>query len=106
MVNALLRKAAAKAENRAGVTRRCSGFGSHPGIELMDSPGILVPKIAAADAQWKLAISGAIPRERFDAEEVVGEFHAWAQARPQLRSPTTNLPRARRRAPRRRIRSA
>jgi ribosome biogenesis GTPase A len=51
-----------------------------PGIELMDSPGILVPKIATADAQWKLAISGAIPRDRFDAEEVVALFYAWAQA--------------------------
>jgi ribosome biogenesis GTPase A len=80
MVNALLRRAAAKVENRAGVTRQLQWFKLAPGIELMDSPGILVPKIATADAQWKLAISGAIPRERFDAEEVVGNFYAWAQA--------------------------
>ncbi|HEY1428648.1 MAG TPA: ribosome biogenesis GTPase YlqF [Candidatus Tumulicola sp.] len=80
IVNALLRKAVAKTENRAGVTRQLQWFRLAPGIELMDSPGILVPKIATADAQWKLAISGAIPRDRFDAEEVVATFHAWAQA--------------------------
>jgi ribosome biogenesis GTPase A len=78
IVNALLRKGVAKTENRAGVTRQLQWFKLAPGIELMDTPGILVPKIATPDAQWKLAISNAVPRDRFDAEEVVGAFHTWA----------------------------
>ncbi len=43
----------------------------------MDTPGILVPKIASAQAQWKLALIGAVPRERYDPDEVSTEFHHW-----------------------------
>ena len=43
----------------------------------MDTAGILVPKIDTAEAQWKLAICGAVPRARYDAEDVVTRFHAW-----------------------------
>jgi ribosome biogenesis GTPase A len=77
IINGLLRRAAAKTENRAGVTRQLQWFRLPPNIELMDSPGILVPKIATKSAQWKLAITGAVPQARYDAEEVVGAFHRW-----------------------------
>ena len=43
----------------------------------MDTPGILVPKIPTAQAQWKLALIGAVPRERYDPYEVSIEFHRW-----------------------------
>jgi ribosome biogenesis GTPase A len=88
IVNALLRKGVAKTENRAGVTRQLQWFRLAPGIELMDTPGILVPKIATPDAQWKLAISGAIPRDRFDAEEVVAAFHTWAMDAGRVTTPS------------------
>jgi ribosome biogenesis GTPase A len=45
---------------------------------VMDTPGILVPKIPTAEAQWMLALTGALPRERYDPEDVIGRFHAWA----------------------------
>jgi ribosome biogenesis GTPase A len=54
----------------------------------MDTPGILVPKIATKDAQWKLAISGAVPRDRYDPEQVAAAFHHWlTQRRPRTRVP-------------------
>ncbi|MDB5092971.1 MAG: putative GTPase, partial [Candidatus Eremiobacteraeota bacterium] len=56
-------------------------FRVRPKLEVMDSPGILVPKIATPEAQWQLALTGALPRERFDAEAVIGKFAQWAQAR-------------------------
>jgi ribosome biogenesis GTPase A len=81
IINGLLKRSAAKTENRAGVTRQLQWFRLPPNIELMDTPGILVPKIATKAAQWKLAIAGAVPRTRYEPEEVVNAFHAWVLAR-------------------------
>lgn len=88
IVNALLRRAAAKTENRAGVTRRLQWFRMAPGIELMDTPGILVPKIAGKEAQWMLAMCGALPQARFDPEQAAAAFHRWLlRQRPRTRVP-------------------
>ena len=77
IVNALVGRAAARTEDRAGVTRQLQWFRLSPGVELMDTPGVLPPKIARAGAQWKLAICGAVPPERYEPEEVVEAFHHW-----------------------------
>lgn len=77
IINGLLRRAAAKTEDRAGVTRQLQWFRLSNDVELMDTPGILVPKIATPQAQWKLALCGALPRERYDPEHVADEFHRW-----------------------------
>jgi ribosome biogenesis GTPase A len=88
IINGLMRRGAAKTENRAGVTRQLQWFRMHPNVELMDTPGILVPKIATKDAQWKLAISGALPRDRYDPEQVAVAFHRWLKRRrPRTRVP-------------------
>ncbi len=77
VINGLLRRSAARTEDRAGVTRQLQWFRLSPAIELMDSPGILVPKIESPESQWKLAMIGAVPRERYDPVEVVFHFHRW-----------------------------
>ena len=64
IINGLIKRAAAKTEDRAGVTRQLQWFKLGTGVEIMDTPGILVPKIADDEAQWKLAICGAVPRDR------------------------------------------
>jgi len=64
IVNALLRRAAAKTEARAGVTKHLQWFRLEGNVELMDTPGILPTRIPSAGAQWKLAICGAVPHER------------------------------------------
>jgi ribosome biogenesis GTPase A len=79
IINSLLRRTAAKTADKAGVTRSLQWFRIQPKLEVMDTPGILVPKIATPEAQWQLALTGALPRERFDAEEVVERFAAWAR---------------------------
>jgi ribosome biogenesis GTPase A len=89
VINGIARRSAAKTEDRAGVTRSLQWFRVSPKLEVMDTPGILVPKIASLEAQWQLALTGALPRERFEAEEVVGAFVAWAhEHRPKLDVPT------------------
>jgi len=88
IINRLIKRAAAKTEDRAGVTRQLQWFKLPPNVEIMDTPGILVPKIPNADAQWKLAICGAVPRERYEPEEVAIAFHRWLSARrPRTRVP-------------------
>lgn len=88
ILNGLLRRAAAKTEDRAGVTRQLQWFRLSNEVELMDTPGILVPKIATPQAQWKLAVCGALPRERYDPEHVADEFYRWLVVhRPKLDVP-------------------
>ncbi len=77
VINGLLRRAAARTEDRAGVTRQLQWFRVGPNLELMDTPGILVPKISSPEAQWKLALTGAVPRERYDPEDISIRFHRW-----------------------------
>jgi ribosome biogenesis GTPase A len=77
IINGLLGRAAAKTEDRAGVTRQLQWFRVQQNLELMDTPGILVPKIETNEAQWKLAIVGAVPRERYDPEDIAVRFHKW-----------------------------
>ncbi|MBV9232661.1 MAG: ribosome biogenesis GTPase YlqF [Candidatus Eremiobacteraeota bacterium] len=78
IVNALLRRAKAKTENRAGVTRQLQWFRLSPTLELLDTPGVLPPKIVSPAARWKLALCGALPQNRFDAREVADAFHRWS----------------------------
>ncbi len=77
VINGLVGRAVARTEDRAGVTRQLQWFKVGPQLELMDTPGILVPRIATADAQWKLALVGAVPRDHYDPEDVVARFHRW-----------------------------
>jgi ribosome biogenesis GTPase A len=77
IINGLLRRAAARTEDRAGVTRSLQWFRVGANLELMDTPGILVPKIVSQEAQWKLALVGAVPRERYDPEDIAIRFHRW-----------------------------
>jgi ribosome biogenesis GTPase A len=88
LVNGLLHRAAAKTERRAGVTRRNQWFRISPNVEVMDTPGVLVPKIASKQAQWKLAAVGAIPMERYDPEEVARNVEQWAAQRGLRRVPS------------------
>jgi ribosome biogenesis GTPase A len=78
VINGLAKRIAAKVEDKAGVTRSLNWFRVSPTLEIMDTPGILVPRIETRDAQWQLALCNALPRERYDAQEVIAHFSAWA----------------------------
>jgi len=88
IINALAKRTAAKVEDKAGVTRQLQWFRVSPTLEIMDTPGILVPKIATREAQWQLALCGALPRERYDAEDVIARFNAWTAVRGRDNFPT------------------
>ena len=88
IVNALLGRAAAKTEDRAGVTRHPQWFRLARDVELLDTPGLLPPKLAAGATHWKLAICGAVPRDKYDPQEIAAEFHSWLLER----NPRTKVP--------------
>jgi ribosome biogenesis GTPase A len=91
IINGLLRRAAARTEDRAGVTRSLQWFRVGANLELMDTPGILVPKIATPEAQWKLALVGAVPRERYDPEDIAIRFHRWLSEATKGRTKVPDL---------------
>jgi ribosome biogenesis GTPase A len=88
LINGLAKRTAAKRENKAGVTRQLRWIRADDALEVMDTPGILVPKIPTDEAQWMLALTGALPRERYDPEDVVARFATWAA----LHAPQLDIP--------------
>ncbi len=76
VINALAGRIVARAEDRAGVTRARQWFRTGP-VEIMDTPGILPPKVNDPEAQWKLALIGGVPRARFDPEDVIARLCRW-----------------------------
>ena len=67
-INKVLGKKTAKAENRPGVTRQNKWFTVGSGVEMLDTPGILPPKIKSEHNGLMLAFTGAIKSEILDTE--------------------------------------
>lgn len=60
----------ARAEDRPGITRTKQWVRISDGIDLLDMPGILWPKIEDQEAALKLALIGSIKDEVIDTEEL------------------------------------
>lgn len=80
LINSLTGRRALKTENRPGVTRTTQwsrvvgGTGSGPAIDLLDTPGILWPKLGDRQTGLHLAVTGAIRDEILDIVEVAAEL--------------------------------
>ena len=77
VINALGRRKRAVAQAKAGVTRQVRWLSIGDAVELLDTPGVLAPRITSATAAWQLALCGSLPDSAFDPEEVVASFGAW-----------------------------
>ena len=85
VINALGRRKRATVEDRAGVTRHLRWMKIADGVELLDTPGLLPPRITSEDAAWQLALCGSLPESAFDVEETVDRLAHWlAERRPAL----------------------
>ncbi len=73
-INSLLRSSKAKVENRPGVTRKNQWFSLGSDIELLDTPGVLWPKLEDKSAAYNLAITGAIKDSILDIEDLACHF--------------------------------
>lgn len=68
LINRLVGGNRAAAENRPGVTRASQWFPVGKSAELLDTPGVLWPKIGDRVAGERLAFTGAVKDSVFDAE--------------------------------------
>ncbi len=93
LINLFVRKAVTKTGNRPGITRGKQWIRIMPGMELLDTPGILSPKINEETAK-SLAVVGAIPAGRVDIQDAAlwlinrylekGKLHLLQKKYPEL----------------------
>lgn len=64
----------AKAEDRAGVTRTQQWIKTSDGVELLDTPGVLWPKLDDQEVAVRLAMTGAIRDDILDKEALAARL--------------------------------
>ncbi len=85
IINALSGRKAAITADRPGVTRRANWAKAGTELELLDTPGVLWPKLGSPSSQRRLAASGAIKDDILPIEEIALEvFHDLCQDYPEL----------------------
>ncbi len=68
LINSLSSKGRVKTGDKPGVTRGKQWIKVNKNIRLLDTPGILWPKLDDEDISYKLAITAAIDSDRYDKE--------------------------------------
>lgn len=76
-INALAGRKAARTGDRPGITRGKQWVRLERGLELLDTPGVLWPKLEDPEVALKLAATGAIKEEVYDAAEVALWLARW-----------------------------
>lgn len=74
LINRLAGSKRAKVEDRPGVTRGKQWIKLDLGFELLDTPGVLAPKLENQDAALSLAFTGAIKDDILDTETLAVIF--------------------------------
>lgn len=74
LINRLAGGKRAKAEDRAGVTRTQQWIKTADGVELLDTPGVLWPKLDDQEAAVRLAITGAVRDDILDKEALAARL--------------------------------
>ncbi len=69
-INNVVKKKAAKAENRPGVTKALQWIRINEDVELLDTPGVLWPKFDDRQTALKLALLGSINDDILDKREL------------------------------------
>jgi ribosome biogenesis GTPase A len=84
VINALVHRKRTVVQNKAGVTRHVRWIALDERVDILDTPGVLEPRITDQTKAWQLALCGILPESAFDIEDVVEQFAAWiARARPR-----------------------
>ena len=74
LINRLAGGKRAKAEDRAGVTRTQQWIKTADGVELLDTPGVLWPKLDDQEVAVRLAMTGAIRDDILDKEALAARL--------------------------------
>ena len=70
LINQMTGKNTAKVENRAGVTKNLTYLKTNSGITILDTPGILEPKLEDSNIALNLAATGGIKKEVLNIDEI------------------------------------
>lgn len=73
-INSLCRKNIAKTGNKPGVTKGKQWISVRKGVELMDTPGILWPRIDDLGSQRNLAMIGSMNDEAINKDDLIVEI--------------------------------
>ncbi len=71
LINRLCGEAAVRTSDKPGVTRGKQWIKIGKNLELLDTPGVLWPKLEDQEAAFRLAVTGAIADDTYDMEDVV-----------------------------------
>ncbi|CAA7602706.1 ribosome biogenesis GTP-binding protein YlqF [Acididesulfobacillus acetoxydans] len=77
LINQMAGGSKAKTGDKPGITRGNQWIRIHDKIELLDTPGLLWPKFEDPEVGRKLAATGAVRDEVFDAEELAVWLLTW-----------------------------
>jgi ribosome biogenesis GTPase A len=77
LINRLAGRSGAKTGDLPGVTRGPQWIRVGPALELLDTPGLLWPKLGDPEVGFRLAVTGAIDARLFRAEEVALRLLDW-----------------------------
>ncbi|MBS4008137.1 MAG: ribosome biogenesis GTPase YlqF [Clostridium sp.] len=87
LINRLIGRSATQAGNKPGITKQPQWVRLQAGLELLDTPGMLWPKIDCKQQAFRLAAAGAVKDEILDPVELGIELvffmrqHFWEQLR-------------------------
>lgn len=70
LINKITGKKSAQVENRPGVTKNLTYLKTNVGITILDTPGILWPKLDNQEVAMKIAVIGSIKKEVLNIDEV------------------------------------
>ncbi|MCR5773868.1 MAG: ribosome biogenesis GTPase YlqF [Lachnospiraceae bacterium] len=73
-INSLCKKNIAKTGNKPGVTKGKQWISVKKGVDLMDTPGILWPRIDDPSSQLNLALIGSMNDEAINRDDLAGEL--------------------------------
>lgn len=92
LINFLAGTAATRTANTPGHTRGKQWVRLSEGLDLLDTPGVLWPKFDDQTAALRLAATGAIARDVFNASEVVAELmSSLAKTSPEILKEQYNI---------------
>jgi ribosome biogenesis GTPase A len=77
VINALVHRKRALVQDKAGVTRHVRWIALDDKVDILDTPGVLAPRVTSQTVAWQLAACGILPESAFDAEDVVERLSAW-----------------------------
>jgi len=84
VINSLVHRKRTVVQDKAGVTRHVRWIALDDKVDILDTPGVLEPKISNKTTAWQLALCGILPESAFDVDDVIEQFAMWiAQARPE-----------------------